>query len=107
MLDPFWLRSHIGLVTSDYTTIFSASVYENLITGMPEGSGRCNFAHKSRSYIIVLDILQDGIEMMDYVQQVREVMALVGLDGFVHSLPNGYSTILGEHGFSLSLAQVV
>jgi len=87
-LDPFWLRNQIGIMTSDYSTIFSTTVYQNLVFEF-------NDSDQERL---------DTIELVGMKKRVIEVMAQVGLDSYIHSLPQGYNTMLGEHGLPLSLA---
>jgi ATP-binding cassette subfamily B protein len=70
------LRSQVGLVFED-TFLFSDSVRENIA-----------FA--------------DSNATMD---QVRRAARLAGAADFIEDLPDGYETVIGEHGFSLSGGQ--
>eukprot|EP00026_Physarum_polycephalum_P002810 Phypoly_transcript_02818.p1 GENE.Phypoly_transcript_02818~~Phypoly_transcript_02818.p1 ORF type:complete len:828 (+),score=169.64 Phypoly_transcript_02818:157-2640(+) len=88
-LDPFWLRSQMGIMTSDYSTIFSTTVYQNLVFEFNDSDQ---------------DRLQT-VEMVGMEKRVREVMAQVGLDSYIQSLPEKYNTLLGENGLILSLTQ--
>ena len=38
-------------------------------------------------------------------EQIRRATALAGVADFVESLPDGYDTVIGEHGYSLSGGQ--
>jgi len=70
------LRSQVGLVFED-TFLFSDSVRENIA-----------FA--------------DSNATMD---RVRRAAQLAGAADFIEDLPDGYETVIGEHGFSLSGGQ--
>ena len=70
------LRRAIGIVFED-TFLFSDTVRSNIAFADPEAS--------------------DGA--------VRRAAALAGADGFIDDLPDGYDTVIGEHGFSLSGGQ--
>ncbi len=70
------LRQAVGIVFED-TFLFSDTVRENIAFADPEAS-------------------------MDMVERAAE---LAGADGFVDDLPDGYDTVIGEHGFSLSGGQ--
>ena len=70
------LRKSIGIVFED-TFLFSDSVRENIAFADPEAS-------------------QDA---------VRRAARLSGADAFISALPDGYDTLIGEHGFSLSGGQ--
>jgi ATP-binding cassette, subfamily B, bacterial len=74
------LRREIGLVFED-TFLFSDTVRENLAFAAREGS--------------------------DHVERdaVERAARLAGADDFIRALPDGYDTLLGEHGFSLSGGQ--
>lgn len=52
----------------------------------------------------VLDNIRLGMESAD-MQQVTEAARLAAADGFIHALPNGYDTVLGEQGHGLSGGQ--
>ena len=70
------LRKSIGIVFED-TFLFSDTVRENIAFADPEAS-------------------QD---------QVRRAARLSGAEAFIDALPDGYDTLIGEHGFSLSGGQ--
>jgi len=75
------LRRHIAMAFED-ATLFSASVRENVLLGRPE------FAERSPEADAVL------AEALDIAQA-----------GFVHDLPDGVDTLVGEEGMSLSGGQ--
>lgn len=70
------LRRAIGIVFED-TFLFSDTVRENIAFADPEAP----------------------------FEQVQRAARLSGADAFVSALPDGYDTIIGEHGFSLSGGQ--
>ena len=70
------LRRAIGIVFED-TFLFTDSVAENIAFAEPDAS-------------------------MDLV---RNAARLAGADEFIERLPNGYDTLIGEHGYSLSGGQ--
>jgi ATP-binding cassette subfamily B protein len=70
------LRRAIGIVFED-TFLFTDTVRENLAFADPDAS----------------------------MDDVRRATALAGAADFIDVLPNGYDTIVGEHGFSLSGGQ--
>ena len=70
------LRRSVGIVFED-TFLFSDSVRENIAFADPEAS----------------------------MEQVERAARLAGAAEFVESLPEGYDTVIGEHGFSLSGGQ--
>jgi ATP-binding cassette, subfamily B, bacterial len=70
------LRQSIGIVFED-TFLFSDTVRENIAFADPKAS-------------------QD---------QVRRAARLSGAEAFIDALPDGYDTVIGEHGFSLSGGQ--
>jgi ATP-binding cassette subfamily B protein len=70
------VRRAVGLVFED-TFLFSDSVRSNIAFADPEAS-------------------------MDAVVRAAQ---LAGADDFVRELPDGYSTVIGEHGYSLSGGQ--
>ena len=73
---PPQLRRAIGIVFED-TFLFTDSVAENIAFAEPDAS-------------------------MDLV---RNAARLAGADEFIDRLPNGYDTLIGEHGYSLSGGQ--
>jgi ATP-binding cassette subfamily B protein len=75
-LDPIELRKKIALVLQD-TILFSGTILENITLNKA-------------------DITQDRVE---------EAAKLIGADGFISKLPNGYQHILKERGDSLSMGQ--
>jgi ATP-binding cassette subfamily B protein len=75
------LRRHIAMAFED-ATLFSASVRDNVLLGRPE------FAERSPEADAVL------AEALDIAQA-----------GFVHDLPDGVDTLVGEEGMSLSGGQ--
>jgi ATP-binding cassette subfamily B protein len=70
------LRDAIGIVFED-TFLFSDTVRENIAFADPEAP----------------------------LDRVRRAAALAGADAFIEALPDGYDTVIGEHGFSLSGGQ--
>ena len=70
------LRRAVGIVFED-TFLFTDTVAENIAFAEPEAP----------------------------LEQVRRAAALAGADEFVMALPDGYDTVIGEHGFSLSGGQ--
>ena len=75
------LRRHIAMAFED-ATLFSASVRDNVLLGRPE------FAERSPEADAAL------AEALEIAQA-----------GFVHDLPNGVDTLVGEEGMSLSGGQ--
>jgi ATP-binding cassette subfamily B protein len=74
------LRREIGLVFED-TFLFSDTVWENL--AFSAGGGDRDTDHRA----------------------IEHAARLAGADEFIRELPDGYDTLLGEHGFSLSGGQ--
>ncbi len=70
------LRRAIGIVFED-TFLFTDSVAENIAFAEPDAS----------------------------METVREAARLAGADEFIQRLPEGYDTLIGEHGYSLSGGQ--
>lgn len=70
------LRDEVGIVFED-TFLFSDSVRHNIAFSDPAAS-------------------------MDVVERAAR---LAGAHGFISALPNGYDTVIGEHGYSLSGGQ--
>ncbi len=70
------LRRAIGIVFED-TFLFTDTVAENIAFAEPDAS----------------------------MTVVREAARLAGADEFIDHLPNGYDTLIGEHGYSLSGGQ--
>ena len=70
------VRRSVGLVFED-TFLFSDTVRSNIAFADPEAS----------------------------TEAVERAAALAGADDFVRELPDGYGTIIGEHGYSLSGGQ--
>ncbi len=70
------LRRAIGIVFED-TFLFTDSVAENIAFAEPDAS----------------------------MDTVRDAARLAGADEFIERLPNGYDTLIGEHGYSLSGGQ--
>jgi ATP-binding cassette subfamily B protein len=81
------LRREIGLVFED-TFLFSDTVWENLA-----------FAARG-----ALEQDRRGSTEVD-AAEVERAARLAGADDFIRELPDGYQTMLGEHGFSLSGGQ--
>jgi ATP-binding cassette subfamily B protein len=81
------LRREIGLVFED-TFLFSDTVWENLA-----------FAARAAT-----DEARKGSTEVDPAE-VERAARLAGADDFIRELPDGYDTLLGEHGFSLSGGQ--
>jgi ATP-binding cassette subfamily B protein len=76
------LRREIGLVFEE-TFLFSDTVWENLAFAAGGGGGAGDVDH----------------------ERVVHAARLAGADDFIRELPDGYDTLLGEHGFSLSGGQ--
>lgn len=70
------LRSAVGIVFED-TFLFSDTVRENIAFANPDAP----------------------------MEQVERAARLAGADRFIEALPDGYDTVIGEHGFSLSGGQ--
>ena len=70
------LRDKIGLVTQE-TFLFNASVFENIAYGRMNAS----------------------------LEEVKKTAEAAFADKFIHALPKGYSTIIGERGVTLSGGQ--
>ncbi|MGZ8752337.1 MAG: ABC transporter ATP-binding protein [Acidimicrobiia bacterium] len=70
------LRRGIGIVFDD-TFLFSDSIRENIAFAEPEAP----------------------------LDDVRRAARLAGADVFIEALPDGYDTVIGEHGYSLSGGQ--
>ncbi len=70
------LRRAIGIVFED-TFLFTDTVAENIAFAEPDAS----------------------------MELVRNAARLAGADEFIDRLPNGYDTLIGEHGYSLSGGQ--
>jgi ATP-binding cassette subfamily B protein len=75
-LNLHWWRRQIGLVLQE-TFLFSASIRDNIAFGHPEAT-------------------QEAIE---------EVAKMAQIHDFISSLPDGYETLVGEHGVGLSGGQ--
>lgn len=67
------LRENIGIVPQD-TVLFNDSIFYNIQYAKPEAS----------------------------VEEVRHAARLADIDAFIHSLPEGYDTVVGERGLKLS-----
>lgn len=70
------LRRAVGIVFED-TFLFTDTVRENIAFADPEAT----------------------------IEEVRRAAALAGADRFIEELPDGYDTMIGEHGYSLSGGQ--
>jgi ATP-binding cassette subfamily B protein len=70
------LRSAVGIVFDD-TFLFSDSVRENIAFADPQAP----------------------------IDAVRRAARLAGADEFIEAMPDGYETVIGEHGYSLSGGQ--
>ena len=70
------LRRAVGIVFED-TFLFSDTVGANIAFAEPDATN----------------------------EQIRRAAALAGAADFIESLPNGYDTVIGEHGYSLSGGQ--
>ncbi len=75
-IDPVWLRRQIGVVLQE-NLLFNRSVRDNIALADP------------------------GLPMEPVVQAAK----LAGAEEFILELPEGYDTIVGEHGASLSGGQ--
>ena len=81
------LRREIGLVFEE-TFLFSDTVWENL-------------AFAARAVPACRTPVSDHVDRAEVERAAR----LAGADDFIRELPDGYDTLLGEHGFSLSGGQ--
>lgn len=70
------LRRNIGIVSQD-VFLFDSTIYDNIAYGNPDATE----------------------------EQVKEAARLANLESFVESLPDGYSTLVGERGVKLSGGQ--
>ncbi len=75
-VDPAWLRRHVGVVLQD-NFLFNRSVRDNIALTDP------------------------GLSMDSVIQAAK----LAGAHEFILELPEGYDTVVGEHGCSLSGGQ--
>ncbi|GLC41172.1 hypothetical protein PLESTM_001163200 [Pleodorina starrii] len=71
-----WLRNQVGLVSQE-PTLFATSIYENIAIGLPGASA----------------------------EQVEAAARAANAHGFIHNLPQGYDTQVGERGVQLSGGQ--
>ena len=76
VLDPMWLRSQIGVVLQD-NVLLNRSIRDNIALSNPSMS----------------------------IERVIDAARLAGAHDFIVELPEGYDTIVGEHGASLSGGQ--
>lgn len=76
LLDPNWLRRNIGVVGQD-NTLFNRTVRENIALADPAMP----------------------------LEKVSQAARLAGAHEFILELPQGYDTMLGEHGSNLSGGQ--
>jgi ABC-type multidrug transport system fused ATPase/permease subunit len=75
-LDPQWLRSQIATVQQD-PTLFSRSIAENIAYGVDAASQA----------------------------EIEAAAALASVDEYIHRLPDGYATPIGDRGVQLSGGQ--
>ena len=75
-VDPAWLRRQVGVVLQD-SFLFNRSVRENIAIADP------------------------GLPF----ERILQAATLAGADEFVRALPDGYDTLVGEHGCALSGGQ--
>jgi ATP-binding cassette subfamily B (MDR/TAP) protein 1 len=78
-LDVSWLRSQLGVVSQE-PVLFNMSIRQNLLLGIPEGTS-----------VTELDLERACIE--------------ANCHSFVSKLPDGYDTMVGDHGGMLSGGQ--
>lgn len=76
IMDPYALRRSMGVVLQD-NMLFAGSIWDNITLCVPQ-------------------VAQE---------QVIEAAKLAGADGFIHALPQGYQTHIGERGNGLSGGQ--
>lgn len=76
LIDPVWLRRQVGVVLQE-NFLFNRSVRDNIAIADP------------------------GLAM----EQVVEAAQLAGAHEFIQEMPQGYDTLVGEHGCSLSGGQ--
>lgn len=76
LIEPSWLRRQVGVVLQE-SFLFNRSVRDNIAIAEPGAS----------------------------IEQVIRASSLAGAHEFVLELPQGYDTIVGEHGCSLSGGQ--
>ncbi len=100
------LRTHIAMAFED-ATLFSASVRDNVLLGRPEltGDGGADAAGAA-------DAAGDGPheasgdpEVLAEAERVLAEALRIAQAGFVHGLPDGVDTKVGEEGMSLSGGQ--
>jgi ATP-binding cassette subfamily C protein CydCD len=70
------IRHHIAVISQD-TYLFAATIKENMLIAQPQASD----------------------------EQLIQACRAAQLDDFIHSLPNGLDTWIGEHGFRLSAGE--
>lgn len=75
-IDTSWLRRQIGVVSQD-VVLFNKTVRENIVLSNPA---------------------------MD-MEEVRKAAVLAGADAFIRQMPEGYDTMVGERGATLSGGQ--
>lgn len=75
-LDVTWYRKRLAIVHQE-VDVFNGTVLENLTYGNPSAS----------------------------IEKVREACEIARVEEFIHELPRGYSTIVGERGVRLSGGQ--
>ncbi|CAE7362210.1 ABCB26 [Symbiodinium natans] len=91
-LDPRWFRSLFGVVPQE-PRLFSATVWENIALGL----GGVLFAANSSEQALLGDGL--GAERMDEEtvdRLVREAARAADAEDFIHALPMGYNTMVGD-----------
>ncbi|KAF7727473.1 ATP-binding cassette, sub-B (MDR TAP), member 8 [Apophysomyces ossiformis] len=76
ILDPSWLRHHIGYINQE-PVLFATSILENIRYGRPDAT----------------------------IEEVREAARKANAESFIESFPDGYETVVGERGTSLSGGQ--
>ncbi|KAF8580728.1 multidrug resistance protein 1 [Ramaria rubella] len=79
-----WLRSQIGLVSQE-PTLFATTIEDNVAHGLIG----TKFEHAPE----------------EKMRLIKEACVKANADGFIAKLPNGYKTMVGEHGFLLSGGQ--
>ncbi|GLI63941.1 hypothetical protein VaNZ11_007082 [Volvox africanus] len=75
-LPLLWLRNQVGLVSQE-PTLFATSIFENIAIGLPGAS----------------------------TEQVEAAARAANAHAFIHNLPQGYETQVGERGVQLSGGQ--
>ena len=80
-----WLRSQIGLVSQE-PTLFSTTIRGNVAHGL-------------------VNTAYEHVSEEEKFKLIKDACIKANADGFINMLPDGYDTMVGEHGFLLSGGQ--